>query len=135
MDPTGVRLRTSFGYRGCEVTLLKAGGSATLLRAEFRLRSVAYLRVRTEPAGSQWTGTNLIFQSSAGSKSIWVARPFEAGLAGERSTSVGQTTLSWQIGYVRGGAENPHVELGQRLVKALSHAVALCGGTIRSEPF
>jgi len=133
-DLTGIRLITSFTHQGCDVTLVKIGGRLTLLRADFNLAAIAYLRVRTEAGGSNTTGTNLIFQT-AGERSIRAIRPSLAAAAGLTPTPDAQNLLSWQIGYVRVGAENPYIELGQRLVNAFSHAVALCGGRLRKEPF
>lgn len=134
VDLTGIRLVTSFAYQGCDVTLLKTGGRATLIRAAFNLKSLSYLRVRTDPRGSNTVGTSLVFQTD-GTRSIQVIEPAQAQMAGLKPTTQLESQLPWQIGAVAAGTDNSYVELGQRLINALSHAVDLCGGKIRKEPF
>lgn len=134
IDLTGIRIIKSFAYQGCDVTLQETAGRATLVRADFNLKSLSYLRLRTEPRGSNTIGTSLVFQTD-GARSIREIDPAQAQVAGLTPTTQLESQLPWQIGYVKIGADNPYTQLGQRLINALSHAVELCGGKIRKEPF
>ena len=127
IDPSGVRIRRQFFHTGCRVRLTRTGGQLLLVEARFDLKQVTRLALREAPSGRLWTNVYLQFRTSD------AARINVNSLSGGRESV---QSFDWMLGFVRAGTSTKaHLDLGQRLVNAFTHAVTQCGGSIRQEPF
>jgi hypothetical protein len=130
---TGIHVSRIFQANGCRVSLQKFGGAVPLGSGQFNLEDIAYVDVEDRPVGSLWTGTFLVFRTSNGAAKITRGDlVFREGRLAERPS----TSFDWHLGSVRAGSPTTELrELGGRLRTAFAHAVKLCGGSMKAEPF
>lgn len=132
-DNVGIHITTRLSADGCRVSFSKVGGTLTLQVGRFFLKDIAYIDVADQPVGTRWMGAFLVFRT-ADSKALITEGGQSLGQGGlvERPT----TSFRWHLGSVPVGTSTAELrELGTRLRNAFVHAVELCGGTIKKEPF
>lgn len=139
--PAGIRVKTEFGAEGCKVSFVKTSDAIPrvskeplpLLVGVSLLNEIAYIDVVDEPVGVQWMGTSLVFRTANGQARLSVSDlDLKAGRLVDRTAS----SFKWHLGSVPATvstAENRQV--ATRLRAAFVHAVELCGGSIKKEPF
>jgi tetratricopeptide (TPR) repeat protein len=115
---------TQLDYKDCRVSLRRTVNNHTLLQGDFALGDIASITTKLETDPDDFfrkrIGTFLILET-AGKQTILQTRG-----AVESDTS----SLHWDITHlVASGTES------ERLVRAFSHAVEVCGGRVQREPF
>jgi len=119
--------RREFSYSGCSVTFAHYGFQIT----DVALDGLSAVRLE-EKSDLRWADLYLVFEAAPGRS--FRDRGDIVGKAGNR------TQFRWTVGakskpvYDLDGRASVK-ELGDRMLKAFSHAAQLCGAKLREEPF
>ncbi|OFW35033.1 MAG: hypothetical protein A3F70_18145 [Acidobacteria bacterium RIFCSPLOWO2_12_FULL_67_14] len=131
-DSTGIRILRTIEVEGCRVDLRRYAGRLPLVSGVFNLKDIAYIDLVDQPVGTLWTGVFLVFKTSNGEARISSGRvSSDSGQLVQRQSPL----FEWHLGSVHPGDTSDLRELGNRLHDAFGHAITLCGGALKKEPF
>ena len=129
----GVTRRTQFFHNQCSVRFTSQYSPVSLfIQTDFSLTNIGSVELE-EASDQRWRHTSVVFRSPGGRQVIHTVKQQGKFLSvPESSTAQDLNVFRWRLGSVCSGCANTYKDIGDRITKAFTHAVKLCGG---GEPF
>jgi len=129
----GITRRTQLFHNQCSVRFTAQSSPFPLfIQTDFSLTNIGSVELE-EATDQLWRSTSVVFRSPGGRQMIHTVKQMgELFRRPGYSTSEDLNVFRWRLGSVCLGCSNTFKDIGERINKAFTHAVKLCGG---GEPF